>query len=120
VGVLGINDVNLYGLSGVLARCVGLKRDLRLSHNHSYSGYNSINFKSFLGVNGDTYDRYLIRMLEMGESLNIINSICTLFFTKYSRPFSTNLSCTFLNSSHDIDVFNSYTSMEDLISHFIN
>ena len=59
-----------------MARSVGFKKDLRLSSKHSYSSYNKLNIKSFLGINGDSYDRYLIRMLEMSESLNIVNSIC--------------------------------------------
>jgi NADH:ubiquinone oxidoreductase subunit D len=58
-----------------MARSVGFKKDLRLSKKHVYSGYNNINLKSYIGINGDCYDRYLIRMLEMGESLNICNSI---------------------------------------------
>jgi len=58
-----------------MSRSVGLKRDLRLSTKHNYSSYNQINIKSFLGINGDCYDRYLIRMFEMGESLNIANLI---------------------------------------------
>jgi NADH-quinone oxidoreductase subunit D len=58
-----------------MARSVGFKKDVRLSKKHSYSNYNSINFKSFIGINGDSYDRYLIRMFEMAESLQISNYI---------------------------------------------
>jgi NADH-quinone oxidoreductase subunit D len=58
-----------------MARSVGLKKDVRLSKKHSYSNYNTINFKSYLGLNGDSYDRYLIRMFEMAESLSISNYI---------------------------------------------
>ena len=56
-----------------MARCVGIKRDVRLSRMDSYSSYNSILFKSYLTLNGDSYDRFLLRMFEMGESLNISN-----------------------------------------------
>jgi NADH-quinone oxidoreductase subunit D len=58
-----------------MARSVGFKKDVRLSKKHSYSNYNTIFFKSFLGINGDSYDRYLIRMFEMAESLQISNFI---------------------------------------------
>ena len=34
-----------------------------------------LNFRSFLGQHGDSYDRFLIRMNEMAESLNIINQV---------------------------------------------
>jgi NADH:ubiquinone oxidoreductase subunit D len=58
-----------------MARSVGIKKDLRLSSKDVYSDYNTISFKSYFGINGDCFDRYLIRMLEMGESLNIMNSV---------------------------------------------
>jgi len=60
-------------MTGVMARSVGIKKDLRLSTKHNYSGYNTVPLRSFTGINGDCYDRYLIRMLEMAESLNVIN-----------------------------------------------
>ena len=82
IGVLSFRDVENWSLSGVLARSTGLKRDLRLNKKDSYSSYNHFFFKSFCGINGDTYDRYLIRMLEMGESLNIINFIITKLLKK--------------------------------------
>jgi NADH-quinone oxidoreductase subunit D len=64
-----------YGLTGVMGRCTGLKRDLRLSKIETYSNYYYLNFRTFLGKFGDSYDRYLIRMAEMVESLNICNQI---------------------------------------------
>jgi NADH:ubiquinone oxidoreductase subunit D len=57
-----------------MSRSAGIKKDLRLSNTQVYSGYNKMSFKSYFGVNGDCFDRYLIRMLEMGESLHIVNS----------------------------------------------
>lgn len=61
------------GLTGVMARCTGLKRDLRLSKLESYATYPSLNFRSYIGNHGDSYDRYLIRMYEMLESLFIVS-----------------------------------------------
>jgi NADH-quinone oxidoreductase subunit C/D len=58
-----------------MSRSVGLKRDIRLSKLETYSNYYFLNFRSFLGQHGDSYDRFLIRMNEMVESLNIINQI---------------------------------------------
>lgn len=60
------------GLTGVMARSVGIKRDLRLSKSESYASYPSVNFRSYIGNHGDSYDRYLIRMYEMLESLYIV------------------------------------------------
>ena len=114
IGVLTPALCANYSLTGVLARSVGLKRDLRLNKKDSYSGYNLLTFKSFLGTNGDAYDRYLIRMLEMGESLNIAN---------YSalQLLKLNPSIAALgNNLVNISSKTAYTSMEDLITHFIN
>jgi NADH-quinone oxidoreductase subunit D len=72
-----------------MARSVGFKKDVRLSKKHSYSNYNNLNFKSFIGINGDSYDRYLIRMFEMAESLQISNFIVDKLL---NSNFSNNIS----------------------------
>merc|ERR1711881_17076 len=77
---MGIN----FGLTGVMSRSVGLKRDLRLSLLETYANYYYLNFRSYTGVHGDCYDRFLIRMNEMCESVNIINQI-VLKLSKYSK-----------------------------------
>jgi NADH-quinone oxidoreductase subunit D len=64
-----------YGLTGVMARSTGIKRDLRLDKLETYANYYYLNFRSFIGQNGDSYDRFLIRMNEMTESLNIMNQV---------------------------------------------
>lgn len=119
IGVLSFNDCKNYSLTGVMSRSVGLKRDLRLNKSNNYSQYNLLNIKSYCGINGDSYDRYLIRMLEMGESLNISNYICTFLLKKF-----TNYNYNYLNVALTKNFYNSknnnYTSMEDLITHFIN
>lgn len=122
IGTLSTDDCINYGLTGVLARSSGLKRDLRLSRHSVYSSYDLVNFRSFIGVNGDTYDRYLIRMLEMGESLNIINFVVSLLLSKYTSQCLTQPTTSVLTSHtlHPTAVLSTYTSMEDLIAHFIN
>jgi NADH-quinone oxidoreductase subunit D len=99
-----------------MARSVGIKRDVRLSKIHSYSNYNIINFKSYLGLNGDSYDRYLIRMFEMGESLNICNYVIENLLKlksnhsiRYQQLINKELKYHYKN----------YTYMEDLIEHFL-
>jgi len=64
-----------YGLTGVMARCTGLKRDLRVDRLETYANYYHLNFRSYVGQKGDSLDRYFLRMNEMTESLNIINQI---------------------------------------------
>ena len=120
VGLVTLQDCSNWGLTGVMARSCGLKKDLRLSRADSYSQYNLIKFNSYLGLNGDTFDRYLIRMLEMGESLQIINQVTTKLLTFSPKLINkTNyISNYFLYNTYTNT--NNYTSMEDLISHFIN
>lgn len=55
-----------------MARCTGLKRDLRLNKHLTYGNYYYLKPTSFVTYNGDSYDRYLLRMAEMLESSNII------------------------------------------------
>jgi len=90
IGTYSIRDVQNYGLTGIMARCVGIKRDVRLSRMDSYSSYNSILFKSYLTLNGDSYDRFLLRMFEMGESLNISNQCLLLLSNNNSESKKKN------------------------------
>ena len=59
-----------YGFSGVMLRSTGLWWDLRKVLN--YEKYNNLNFNIPIGLNGDCFDRYLIRLEEMFISLDII------------------------------------------------
>lgn len=119
IGSLQVRDCVNWGLTGVLARSVGLRRDLRLNLFESYSGYNTLSFRSFLGVNGDSFDRYLIRMLEMGESLSIINKVALSLYKSFSRLSVLNLQDYLFTQQVKDKSANSYSSMEDLINHFI-
>lgn len=114
IGTLNIKNVTNWSLTGVMARSVGLKKDLRLSKKHVYSNYNGLKIKSFIGVNGDCYDRYLIRMLEMGESLGIANSICNSLLKCNTNYVYNTLINKNWKSNHK-----SYVYMEDLIEHFL-
>jgi NADH-quinone oxidoreductase subunit D len=101
-----------------MARSCGLKKDLRLSITDSYSNYNNIFFKSYFGVNGDCFDRYLIRMLEMGESLHISNSIINNLLSADNK--STIVASDIYNLCYFNNESSNYTSMEDLINHFLS
>ncbi len=125
IGTYSIRDVQNYGLTGIMARCVGIKRDVRLSRMDSYSSYNSILFKSYLTLNGDSYDRFLLRMFEMGESLNISNQ-CLLLLSNNNSESKKKTSTLFnffslvTNSKKIKNTNNAYIYMEDLIEHFCN
>jgi NADH dehydrogenase (ubiquinone) Fe-S protein 2 len=70
IGVVSAKDACDWGFSGVMLRGSGISWDLRKSQ--PYDAYDKVAFKVPVGTNGDCYDRYLIRVQEMRESLNII------------------------------------------------
>lgn len=115
IGTININNITDWNLTGVMARSVGYKKDLRLSKKHCYSNYNNIHLKSYIGVNGDCYDRYLIRMFEMAESLQISNFIANSLLSTNN----SNLTYQQLINKNWQNNSNSYTYMEDLIEHFL-
>jgi len=70
IGVVTAKQALNWGFSGVMLRGSGVSWDLRKSQ--PYEIYKDINFCIPVGKNGDCYDRYLIRVEEMRQSLNII------------------------------------------------
>ncbi len=71
VGVLSAQDAIAYGASGPVLRGSNVVWDIRKAF--PYSGYEQFDFDIPVGTNGDVYDRYLVRMLEMEQSLKIVN-----------------------------------------------
>merc|ERR1712054_20617 len=70
IGIISYNNSINWGFSGVLLRGSGISWDLRKTL--PYEIYDLIKFKVPLGIYGDCYDRYLIRILEMRESIYIL------------------------------------------------
>ncbi|MFL2789537.1 MAG: NADH-quinone oxidoreductase subunit D [Paracoccaceae bacterium] len=70
IGIISEKDILDFGFSGVMVRGSGLSWDLRKSQ--PYECYNDFEFKIPVGKSGDCYDRYLVRMEEMRQSLSII------------------------------------------------
>ena len=71
IGKISSKDAENFGFSGVMLRGSGINWDLRKSQ--SYEIYNQLDFNIPIGDNGDCYDRYLIRIIEMKESLKILS-----------------------------------------------
>lgn len=71
IGIISAEDALNYGCSGVMLRGSGIKWDLRKVQ--PYDAYDKVDFDIPIGRKGDCYDRYLIRMEEMRQSLNIIH-----------------------------------------------
>jgi NADH-quinone oxidoreductase subunit D len=70
IGVVKLEDAWAWGFSGVMVRGSGAAWDLRRSQ--PYECYSELDFDIPIGKNGDCYDRYLIRMIEMRESAKIM------------------------------------------------
>jgi NADH dehydrogenase (ubiquinone) Fe-S protein 2 len=108
IGVVSFSQALDWGFSGVLLRGSGINWDLRKMQ--SYEVYSKMEFKIFTGTKGDCFDRYLIRIAEMRESLNIIKQCLNnmpegpikLDDSKITNPLRSNIK----------------NSMEALIHHF--
>jgi NADH-quinone oxidoreductase subunit D len=70
VGILNAEDCKAYGVTGPMLRAAGVKWDLRKAQ--PYSGYEQYDFEIPTRENGDTFDRYIVRMEEMRQSVRII------------------------------------------------
>jgi NADH-quinone oxidoreductase subunit D len=70
IGVVSLEDAWKWGFSGVMVRGSGAAWDLRKAQ--PYERYAEMDFDIPVGKNGDCYDRYLIRMEEMAQSVKIM------------------------------------------------
>ncbi len=70
IGVMSAEQALAWGFAGPCLRASGVPWDLRRSQ--PYEMYNDVEFSIPVGRNGDCYDRYLMRMAEMRESVKII------------------------------------------------
>ena len=108
VGVVTSKEAIEWGFSGVLLRGSGLNWDLR--KQQPYEIYDQIKFNTFLGVHGDCYDRYLIRVAEMRQSLGIIEQCLNFLPTGAIKVDDKKITPP---SRYDVK-----NSMESLIHHF--
>lgn len=108
LGVISAEDAINYGVTGPSLRASGVPYDLRKAH--PYSSYDHFDFDVPIGEHGDIYDRYLVRMREMRESLRIIDQAMAGL---PSGPVNTEDRHVALPPRNEIN-----TSMESLIRHF--
>ena len=130
VGSVNLTDVTSYGLTGPVARGSGVKKDIRFLKSETYAHYWFLSIQGYLGRNGDSYDRFLVRLREMYESINIVfqilNNLTTLAYsntsnTPNSEKFSNFFSFFDLLYTQKFNKLNyntKYSSMETLINHF--
>ncbi len=73
IGRLSLEDAISYGVTGPSGRASGFSCDVR--KHEPYSAYDKVTFKEILFNDGDTYHRYIARIDEMWESMNIIEQL---------------------------------------------
>jgi NADH-quinone oxidoreductase subunit D len=108
VGVVPVETLKSLGVTGPLIRAAGVPWDLRKAA--PYSSYDHFDFKVPVGTVGDHYDRYMVRMREMRESLRIIEQALDGL---PEGPWVTDNRKVALPPRHELA-----TSMEALIHHF--
>lgn len=109
VGKISKEDAIDYGMTGPNLRASGVDRDLR--KDSPYLGYEKYDFDIPVGENGDCYDRYLVRMEEMRQSIKIIRQVLADFPEGEINVGDTKSSLP--------DKERVLMSMEELIHHFI-
>src|SRR5437764_141245 len=73
IGVITKDRAIAYALSGPNLRGSGIEHDLR--RKHPYLDYNQYDFEVVIGSAGDCYDRYLVRIEEMRQSVRILRQV---------------------------------------------
>jgi len=109
VGILTAEDAVAYSCTGPVLRASGVEWDLRKAQ--PYLGYEDYEFEVPIGTVGDVYDRYLVRMEEMRQSVRIIEQALDRI---PDGPINADAPKIVLPPKEKV-----LTSMEDLIHHFI-
>ncbi|HET9529091.1 MAG TPA: NADH dehydrogenase (quinone) subunit D [Blastocatellia bacterium] len=97
-----------WGMTGPMLRAAGVPYDIR--QNHPYSSYDDFEFEVPVGKRGDVYDRYLVRMEEMRQSLRIVEQALE---NLPEGPYQVDDRRITLPPKLGV-----YTNIEDLMNHF--
>ena len=97
-----------YGLTGPNLRAAGVDYDVRVMH--PYSSYEDFDFIIPVGVNGDTYDRWMVRQEEIRQSVRIIEQA---YGNMPEGSYKADVPDFYLPDKADV-----YNNMEALIYHF--
>jgi len=108
VGMISAEDAISFGWTGPCLRASGADLDLRKVR--PYYGYETFDFDIPVGANGDAYDRIIVRIEEMEESLKIIRQAIDRI---PDGPINVDDKRVMLPDKYRV-----YTSMESLINHF--
>jgi NADH-quinone oxidoreductase subunit C/D len=109
VGAIKPEDAIMWGYTGPLLRATGVALDLRKAQ--PYYGYDHLDFDIPVGTTGDCFDRYLVRVEEMRQSLKIIRQICK---NVPSGDYTIRDKTIVLPEKKDV-----YGNIEGLMNHFM-
>ena len=108
IGVLSTAEAVSYGFTGPILRSTGAPRDLR--KDTPYLAYAELDFEVPVGIKGDNYDRYYVRMREIDESAHMIRQLMEML---PAGPLCVDdRRCSFPDKQLV------YTEIESLINHF--
>lgn len=108
VGAISAEKALNYSFSGPNLRAAGIDYDVRVMS--PYSSYEDFDFIIPVGINGDTYDRFMVRQEEMWQSLSIIRQAIDKL---PEGPYHAEVPEFYLPPKEEV-----YNSMEALIYHF--
>lgn len=110
IGVVTPEDAKAMGFTGAMLRGSGIAWDLRKTQ--PYAAYDKMDFDVPVGTNGDSYDRYLVRMEEMRQSNRIIKQCVDWLKVNPGQVMTSNRKVA---PPSRVDM---KTNMESLIHHF--
>jgi len=110
IGIVSARTAMNSGFSGVMLRATGVEWDIR--KNEPYEIYNLLEFNSVVSTNGDSYDRYLLRISELRESTSLIYQCINKITVGTIKNLNNKLSLPVRTDMKG--------SMESLIHHFKN
>jgi NADH-quinone oxidoreductase subunit D len=108
IGAITTEDAVHFGFTGPILRSTGAPRDLR--KDAPYLAYAELDFEVPVGINGDNYDRYYVRMREMDESVHMIRQLVGML---PGGPINVDDRRCVLPEKHLV-----YREIESLINHF--
>ncbi|MFN3565127.1 MAG: NADH dehydrogenase (quinone) subunit D [Burkholderiaceae bacterium] len=111
VGVISTAEAIHWGYTGPILRSTGAPRDLR--KDTPYLAYAELDFDVPVGIKGDNYDRYYVRMREMDESVYMIRQLIELLRETGGQPVSVDDRRCTLPPKRLV-----YREIESLINHF--
>ena len=111
IGKVSAEEALLYGFTGCMLRGSGISWDLRKTN--PYDAYQMLNFEIPVGHNGDSFDRYLVRVAELRQSLHILEQAVNniqegpykLSLNKLSIPSRGNMKHTMETLIHHFKLF---------------